>query len=64
MIRIYTTIFIILIAVVPQGCSFFRHIDDSPEEEIKMLNTTKAELWNDNEKLKKSNRRMKNMYQN
>ncbi len=58
MIRIYTTIVIILIAIVPQGCSFFRYLDNSSEEEVKVFKKTKAELWSDIEKLKSSKKHL------
>jgi len=58
MFRKYLTILIVFVALIFQGCAAFKYLDNSSEEEIKRFHATKADLWNENTKLKSINKQL------
>lgn len=58
MFRTYLTVFIVITAFAFQGCSFFRYLDNSSDEEIEKFYMSKDELLADNTKLRKNNEQL------
>ncbi len=59
MLRVYLMIPIVYVCFLFQGCSVFEYADGSSEKDIQKFKMTKDEMWDEMEKLKNENQRLR-----